>query len=82
MNGFQAIVEKTPLIHKAAVPVAHAFPVAGPAVPVAHAFPVAGPAVPTHPFPVAGPAVPFGIPNGPFGAPIAGRVLAPATRLF
>lgn len=41
VNGFNAIVEKTPLVHKAAVPVAAALP-----VPAAVPFAAAAPALP------------------------------------
>lgn len=41
INGFNAVVEKTPLVHKSVVPVAHAFP--SPALP---APPLAAPGFP------------------------------------
>lgn len=66
LNGFNAIVEKTPLVHKSIgvpfAPVAHA-----PAFPApAAAFPAPFPAVPASPFPV----------------PFASRIVGPATRVF
>lgn len=79
LNGFNAVVEKTPLVHKAvvpavpavpaALPVAHAFP--APALPVPHALPA--PALPAFPA-LAPPAYPL---------PLAARSLvAPVTRVF
>lgn len=82
LNGFNAIVEKTPLVHKHAIP----------AVPVAHAhaFP-AVPAVPVAPVPHAFPAPGFpgsafaasGFPAPAFPLPLASRALVPpVTRIF
>lgn len=74
LNGFNAVVEKTPLVHKAAIapalPVPHAFPapavpIAAPALPVAHAFPAPLP----HAFPAA--PLPHAFPAPGFAAPIA-----------
>lgn len=68
LNGFNAVVEKTPLVHKAAVVPA------APIAPLPHAVPAPvfpAPAVPAFPAAVPAPAFPF-----------ASRVVAPATRLF
>lgn len=82
LNGFNAVVEKTPLVHKHAVPavpvapalpVAHAFP--APPVPVAHALPAlpAAPAIPAFPAAHAFPAAPLAhaLPAHPAFAPPA-----------
>lgn len=69
MNGFQAIVERTPLVHKSiGVPVAHALPglPAAPLHPAHAAFPAPAPLLPASPYPV------------PFGS----RVVGPVTRVF
>lgn len=72
LNGFNAIVEKTPLVHRSVgvpvAPVAHALP--APVLPAPAAFPApafAAPALPASPFPV------------PFGSRVVG---APVTRVF
>lgn len=70
INGFNAVVEKTPLVHRAAVPAA---PIA-PFAPVPHALPaplLPAPAVSAFPGAVPAPAFPF-----------ASRVVAPVTRVF
>lgn len=70
INGFNAVVEKTPLVHKAAVPV----------VPHSHAFPA-----PIAPLPHALPAPTFGAPAAPafpHAFPFASHLVAPATRVF
>lgn len=67
INGFNAVVEKTPLVHKSVVPVA-------PIAPVAHALPAPALPLPAFPAPsLAGPAFPV-----PFGS----RFVSPATRVF
>lgn len=92
VNGFNAVVEKTPLVHKA-VPVAPIAPLA----PIAPFAPV-GPVGPIAPFGRAAPllpapAVPFSaFPAAPFPAPalaapgfpvpFGSRVVGPATRVF
>lgn len=51
LNGFNAIVEKTPLVHRSVgVPVAHALP--APVLPAPAAFPAPAFAAPASPFPV------------------------------
>lgn len=71
LNGFNAIVEKTPLVHRSV-----GVPVAGP---VAHALPAlpAAPVLPAHaafPAPV--------LPASPFPVPFASRIVNPVTRVF
>ncbi|XP_055317639.1 larval cuticle protein A2B-like [Sitodiplosis mosellana] len=72
LNGFNAVVEKTPLVHKAAV--VPAAPIA-PFAPVPHALPA-----PVFPAPAAVPAFPAAVPAPAF--PFASRVVAPVTRVF
>lgn len=68
INGFNAVVEKTPLVHRSPVPVAHALP--APAAFPAPAFP--GPALAAPPLAAPGFPVPFG-----------SRAVSPAlTRVF
>lgn len=67
LNGFNAVVERTPLVHKSiGVPVAHAVP----------ALPVGPVAFPAPALPAPFPASPFPVP------PFASRIVAPATRVF
>lgn len=93
LNGFNAVVEKTPLVHRAAVAPAPVFPApafAAPALPP-HVVPAA--AVPA-PFPAFAPSpVPAPLPAPGFPAfapaasafhslPIAPRAVSPVTRVF
>lgn len=90
LNGFNAVVEKTPLVHRAAVAPAPVFPApafAAPALPppVAHAapapFPAFGPAPVPAPLPAPGfPA--FAPAASAFSLPIAPRAVSPVTRVF
>lgn len=75
VNGFNAVVEKTPLVHKA-IPVAPVAPFApiAPVAPFGRALPA--PFLPAPAFPAPALSAPA------FPVPFSSRVVAPVTRIF
>lgn len=70
INGFNAVVEKTPLVHKSVVPVGPAHALPAPILPAAPALPLPAFAAPA-----------LGAPSA-FPLPIGSRVVSPVTRVF